>query len=80
MPSKKPPSEKGKVMTGLPKKCCGACEFSHDAQGQTFLLCFASPPAPVPDDIDGGITWERGAAVEPNDPPCKDFLYKMGNA
>ena len=58
----------------MPAECCGNCVFAHDVMGQPYYLCMASPPFPVPDEIEDGVTWERGGAVEATDPRC--FYYK----
>lgn len=55
---------------------CGSCRHGHDMPGQEFLLCYGSPPQPVADG-EGGATWHRGGAVEPDDPSC--YLFSPRN-
>lgn len=65
-----------KVKDEMPNDCCGGCIFAHNIPRQTYLLCMTNPPAPVPDGTEDGMTWERGAPVEPGDPRCYYFVPK----
>lgn len=61
----------------MPHDTCGACRFSYDVRGQTFLLCMANPPYPVKSEVEEDeIEWLRGAAVESQDPACFFFQPK----
>lgn len=61
----------------MPSDTCGGCKFAVSEASQQYLLCMAMPPHPVPDQIEvDGVTWERGGAVEPNDPACYFFIPK----
>lgn len=51
---------------------CGSCRHGHDVTGQVFLLCYGPPPQPVA-DLEGGVNWHRGGAVEPDEPACHIF-------
>lgn len=67
-----PPSKKNKPVDPFPEKC-GQCKYAHE--GDDDWLCWGTPPQPTA--VDGGVTFFRGAPVDPDWPICACFQPRM---